>query len=141
MLKKLFELGAVCVLVYAMDYKLFRSVNLPVGVMGGFGSINFPPEIRKGIADMSRCFVVADGEEKQLFFVKKGNMPLHLSDNQDDDFVDMYIGEKVMSYDPQSYGRIGSVIAYDKETSYLTVEFQKGINSLISVDAVEFISL
>lgn len=140
-IKKIFELGAVCVLVYAMDYKLFRSINLPVGVIGGFGNINFPVEIRKGIADMSRCFVVADGEEKQLFFVKKGNMPLHLSENQDDDFVDMYIGEKVMSYNPQSYGRIGKVIAFDKETSYLTVEFQKGINSVISINSVDFVSL
>jgi len=140
-IKKIFELGAVCVLVYAMDYKLFRSINLPVGVIGGFGNINFPVEIRKGIADMSRCFVVADGEEKQLFFIKKGNMPLHLSENQDDDFVDMYIGEKVMSYDPQSYGRIGKVIAFDQETNYLTVEFRKGINSVISINSVDFVSL
>ena len=140
-IKKLFELGAVCVLVYAMDFKLFRSINLPVGVIGGFGNINFPPEIRKGISDLSRCFVVADGEEKQLFFVKKGSLPLHISENQDDDFVDIFIGEKVMSYDPQSYGRIGNVIAYDKEANYLTVEFQKGINSVISLDSVDFISL
>lgn len=140
-LKKLFELGAVCVLVYGIDYKLFRSVNLPVGVIGGFGGINFPAEIRKGIADMSRCFVVADGEEKQLFFVKKGNMPLHVSEEQDDDFIDMYTGEKVMSYDPQSYGKIGKVTAYDKETGYLTIEFQKGINSLVSIDSVDFVSL
>ncbi len=140
-LKKLFELGAVCVLVYGIDYKLFRSVNLPVGVIGGFGSVNFPSEIRKGIADLSRCFAVADGEERQLFFVKKGNIPLHLSENQEDDFVDMYIGEKIMSYDPQSYGRVGKVVSHDKETGYLTVEFQKGINSLISMDSVDFISL
>jgi len=140
-IKKIFELGAVCVLVYAMDYELFRSINLPIGVIGGFGSINCPVEIRQGIADMSRCFVVTDGEEKQLFFVKKGNMSLHLSENQDDDFVDMYIGEKVISYDPQSYGRIGKVIALDQESDYLTVEFQKGINSVISINSVDFISL
>lgn len=140
-LKKLFELGAVCVLTYAMDYSLFRSVNLPIGVLGGFGNINFPPEIRKGIADMSRCFVVADGEEKQLFFVKKGNTPLYISEDQNDDFVDMYVGEKVVSYDPQSYGRIGKVVAYDNDSGYLTVEFQKGINSLISLEAVDFVSL
>jgi hypothetical protein len=140
-LKKLFELGAVCVIAYAMDYKLFRSTNLPVGVIGGFGNINFPDDIRKGIADMSRCFVVADGEEKQMFFVKRGNMPLRFSEDQEDDFVDVYIGEKVISYDPQSYGRIGTVIQYDQESEYLTVEFQKGINSVISLGAVDFVSL
>ncbi len=140
-IKKIFELGAVCVLVYAMDYQLFRSINLPVGVIGGFGNINFPVEIRKGIADMSRCFVVADGEEKQVFFVKKGNMSLHSSEDQDDDFVDMYIGERVISYDSQSYGRIGKVIEYDQETDYLTVEFQRGINSVISINSVAFVSL
>ena len=140
-LKKLFELGAVCVLVYSIDYNLFRSVNLPVGVIGGFGNIHFPPEMRKAIADMSRSFIVADGDEKQLFFVKRGTVPLHISEKQNDNFVDVFIGEKVVSYDSQSYGRIGTVVGYDKETKYLTVELQKGLNSLISIDSVDFVSL
>ena len=139
--KKLFELGALCVLVYSMDYNLFRSINLPVGVIGGFGNIHFPAETRKALVDMSRAFVVADGEEQQLFFVKKGDVPLHISENQDDDIVDIYVGEKVISYDPQSYGRVGTVINYDEETNYLTVEFRKGLNSVISLDIVDFISL
>jgi len=140
-IKKLFELGALCVLVYSIDYNLFRSINLPIGVIGGFGNIHFPSEIRKALADMSRSFVVADGDEKQLFFVKKGDIPLHLSENQNDDLIDIYIGEKVISYDPQSYGRIGIVIGYDQETMYLTVEFQKGLNSVIALDSVDFVSL
>jgi hypothetical protein len=140
-LKKLFELGAVCVLVYSIDYNVFRSINLPVGVIGGFGNMYFPSEIRKALADLSRSFVVADGEEKQLFFVKKGSVPLHVSENQDDDITDVYIGERVMSYDPQSYGRVGTVVGYDKETEYLTVEFQKGLNSVVALGAVDFVSL
>lgn len=132
---EIFERGAVGILTYSMPYEEFRSIGLPITVLGGFGSVHCDERYIDRIVSMKDNFVILDGQENQLFIIS--DIELINSDW----FVDKYLNETVISRSPSHYGYIGKVIDIQKETNYVYVDYGKKGRLLENLGTLDFIDL
>lgn len=137
LLYDLFQKGALFVLTYSMDYIDFRKQGLPVGVVGGFGEIYSSKEITKLISSMDKTFVVVDYDESQMFFVTDSKTYT----TKEDLFVKTTVGSTVISRALSNYGMLGKVVGVEEEGTYISVEWEGGQRTIISIGSVEFVSI
>ncbi|MHC1716981.1 MAG: hypothetical protein AB9915_03830 [Candidatus Dojkabacteria bacterium] len=136
LLYDLFEKGAAFVLTYSMDYEDFRRQGLPVGIIGGFGEIYSSSKLLSAISSMSGKFVVVDYSESQMFFI----MDEGSNNRVNDMFVKNLNGSIVRSLLLSNYGMVGTVASAEEEEGYISVEWENGSSSMVSIGAVEFIT-
>jgi len=132
---ELFERGAVAILTYAISYKEFRSIGLPVAVLGGFGSVHCDQLFVEKLISLKDHLVVLDGTENQLFVISNSE------DVNRDWFVDKYINEYVISRAPSTYGYIGRIEDIQGDSEYVFVNFGKKGKSLLHIGYLDFVDL
>lgn len=134
LLQDLFVKGAKFVLTYAMNYEDFRTQGLPIGIIGGFGETYSPHDILNKFSDLEGSFVVVDNQEKQIFFL---NDKQSVSDGSL--FVNNLVGMKVISHSLGNYGMLGEVVSIEN-ASFISVEWENGMRSVINIGNVEVVS-
>ncbi len=132
---QLFERGAVAILTYAISYKEFRSVTLPIAVLGGFGSVHCDALFVEKLIALKDHLVVLDGPENQLFVINNNG-----EDNKDW-FVEKYPNEYVISRAPSTYGYIGKIEEIQNDSEYVFVNFGKKGKSLLHIGYLDFVDL
>lgn len=132
---ELFERGAVAVITYSMSYTEFRSIGLPIAVLGGFGTVHCDSLFLEQFLNLKDNLVVLDGTENQLFVIGFSR-PYNL-----DWFVDVYTNQRVISRSPSHYGYIGKILEMHEESTYALVDFDKKGSVLIPLTLLEFIDL
>jgi hypothetical protein len=130
---ELFERGAVAILTYAISYREFRNIGLPIAVLGGFGSVHCDTQFIQNLTSLKGKLTILDGIENQLFVISKMN-----KENRDW-IVDQYIGQTVISRSLSSYGYIGRIT--DLEGEYAFVDFNKKGKILVHIGSLDFIDL
>lgn len=130
---ELFERGAIAILTYAISYREFRSIGLPIAVLGGFGSVHCDLQFLEKLASFKGKLTILDGIENQLFIISK------MEKENRDWFVDQYIGQSVISRALSSYGYIGKIM--DIQGEYMFVDFNKKGKSLVHIGSLDFIDL
>ena len=130
---ELFERGAVALLTYAISYKEFREMGLPIAVLGGFGSVHCDIQFINKLLSFKDRLIVLDGIENQIFVISK------MEKENRDWFIDQYIGQTVISRALSSYGYIGKIV--DIQGDYIFVNFGKKGNLLLPLGSLDFIDL
>lgn len=130
---ELFERGAVAILTYAMSYREFRGMGLPVAVLGGFGSVHCDVQFIQKLISLKGKLTILDGIENQLFVISS------IDKENRDWIVDQYIGQQVISRAFSNYGYIGRIT--DLEGEYAFVDFDKKGKTLIHIGSLDFIDL
>jgi len=132
---ELFERGAVAVLTYAMSYTQFREIGLPIMILGGFGSVHCDASFLKKFLAFKNKFVILNSHESQLLILSGSDI------KHKGWFVNQYENQNVISRSTSTYGYIGKVLEFDRETSFLLVDFGKRGTSLIHIGLLDFIDL
>ena len=132
---ELFERGAVAVLTYAMSYTEFREIGLPIMILGGFGSVHCDGSFLKKFLSFKNKFVILNNNENQLFILSNSDF------KHRGWFVSQYENQSVISRSPSTYGSIGKVLEYDRDTSFVLVDFGKRGTSLIHIGLLDFVDL
>ena len=130
---ELFERGAVAILTYAISYREFRSIGLPVAVLGGFGSVHCDTQFLERLISFKGKLTILDGIENQLFIISK------IGKENRDWFIDQLIGQSVISRALSSYGYIGKIM--DIQEEYMFVDFNGKGKSLVHIGSLDFIDL
>lgn len=130
---ELFERGAVAILTYAMSYREFRGIGLPVAVLGGFGAVHCDTQFIQKLISLRGKLTILDGTENQLFVISS------MEKENRDWIVDKYIGQQVISRAFSSYGYIGKIT--DLEDEYAFVDFDRKGKTLIHMGSLDFIDL
>jgi hypothetical protein len=137
LLKDLYEKGANFVLTCTMDYTDFREGKLPVGVINGFGNIHSSDALIKLLYKYDGSYIVIDLEETQAFLVTDKSVNF----SRKDMFVRNLIGSKVLSKSTANYGMLGVISQVQDGGEYVTVDWEKGNNTVVNIALLEFISL
>ena len=130
---ELFERGAVALITYAISYSEFRSIGLPIAVLGGFGSVHCDMQFVKRLVSFKDKLTILDGIQNQIFII---------SDIQKENngwMVDHLVGQTVISRTPGSYGYIGKIVNIENE--YALVDIDKKGKILIHLGSLDFIDL
>ena len=137
LLKDLYEKGANFVLTCTMDYTDFREGKLPVGVINGFGNIHSSDTVIKQLYKYDGSYIVVDLEEIQAFLVTDKSV----NASRKDMFVRNLIGSKVLSKSTANYGMLGVISQVQDGGEYVTVDWEKGNNTVVNLALLEFITL
>lgn len=134
---ELYERGAEMVIVYAMNYMDYKSLEVPVIVLGGFGQLAFPKKLQEFISAMDEKLTSLDFKEKEIVFGDAGEYLSDGSKHADFEFTNTYgVGTEVMLTDAVHFGRVGKVISIEDGNSYLNIELDGGGKVFVSTDVV-----
>jgi len=132
---ELFERGAVAVITYAMSYSEFRDIGLPIILLGGFGSVHCDTVFLNKFLEFRGKFVMLDSSENQLFILSTSNI------ENKSWFVNVYTNQLVISRSTSTYGYIGKIMEYDKDSGNAFVDFGSKGKTLMSIGLLDFIDL
>jgi hypothetical protein len=137
---QLYKRGAKCILTYSIDYLDFRSINVPLVVIGGFGHLTPNKEVHEFIKSSKGSEVKIDIENKEILIVDSPGIDL-----------DKYKGNKFflseLAEDTQLIVKEGErfgAIAYSQkavdenlEDGVLVVKIQDGARTVLPNGSVE----
>lgn len=132
---ELFERGAVAIITYAISYREFRNIGLPIAVLGGFGSVHCDSRFINNLISLKNRLVILDGYENQLFVISK------FEKENKGWFVNGYINQVVISRSPNTYGYIGKIIDIQGDSGYVYVDFEKKGQLLVHIGLLDFVDL
>ncbi len=132
---ELFERGAIAVVTYAMSYTEFRSIGLPIMILGGFGSVHCDSVFLNMFLPFKDKFVMLDTFQNQLFILSDCDV------KNRGWFVDRFVNQNVISRSQSTYGCIGKILEYDQDSDNVLVDFDKKGTSLMNIGLLDFIDL
>ncbi len=132
---ELFERGALAVLTYAMSYSDFRSMGLPVMILGGFGFVHCDNLFLDKLLSFKGKYLIFDNEENQIFILSDSTI------SNRDWIVNRYTGQRVISRATSTYGYIGKVLEHEEDTDFLIIDFDKKGTAVIHIGLVDFVDL
>jgi hypothetical protein len=134
---ELFRRGCKFILVGSMNYDDFKKVNVPIGILTGFGNIHF---------DSTRLAFLKELNGFQVSISKDTNLvqfPVGLNDKISRLIEQKYYtaslqkGDIVRSRDLESFGLVGEIISFDESGKFAKVLIQEGSDFTICVENLE----
>lgn len=145
--RTLYMREASVVIAYAMDYFDYRELEVPVIILGGFGQIASGMKMFDALTEYKNSYVEIDVEKKRvLIYSPELN---HATTDENDDHLDGFVGyavnvevgDKVRSFDSDSFGMFGMVVEVDDSTDLplLIVEKSDGSRFVVPTTSVEIV--
>lgn len=129
--EELFSRGAKFVLVGSMNYQDFVNLDLPMGVLLGFGNIYFDEILYSVFKEFRDFEICIDVSSNSLEFI------LGLNTEFANLFKSSYYGKittgtLVKSFDLESFGMVGEVVSLPNDSNLASVKMQN--NSVFSIE-------
>ena len=134
---ELFRRGCKFVLAGSMNYDDLKNLNVPIGVMLGFGNIHF---------DTVRLDFLREFDGLSVSIPKEGNIiqfPVGMNDKISRLIEQKYYtdslqkGDIVKSRDLDSFGLIGEIVSFDEDGKFVKVLVQDGSNFTVNIENLE----
>lgn len=134
---ELFKRGCEFILVSSMNYDDLKTLNLPVGILTGFGNIYF---------DSTRLDFFKELDGMQVVIPKNGGVvqfPVGLNNKisrlieQKHYTAFLQKGDIVKSRDLESFGLVGEIVSFDEGNNFAKVLIQDGSEFTIRVENLE----
>ncbi len=134
--KELFKRGCKFILTNSMNYDELKSLDVPIGILTGFGNIYFD-NLKKGVFDdFNGWKVFVSGDKKTVQF------PVGLNNRISKLFEQNYYtdsirkGDIVKSLDLETFGLIGEVLDFSEENRVVLLT-QEGSTFSVPYDNIE----
>jgi hypothetical protein len=128
--EELYSRGAKFVLVGSMNYKDFIGLNVPIGVILGFGNIYFDEILSSVFREFQNLEVCIDSSSSSLEFILGLNTQF-ASLFKSSHYQDISVGALVKSFDLDSFGMVGEVISLDGKDGLTSVKMQNNSTPVI----------
>ncbi len=134
---ELFKKGCKFLLVSSMNYDDLKDLEVPVGVLTGFGNIYFDTTKMQFFRELNNTQVIISAKQKNMQF------PVGLNDGIsklfEQNFYTAFLqkGDIVKSVDSDSFGLVGEVMSLDVNANSATILTQEGNTFLAPVTNLE----
>ncbi len=137
---ELFKRGCEFVLVGSMNYDDLENLDVPVGLLTGFGNIQFDLIGLDFIKELNGSQVLISKETGFIQFPVGLNDKISKLIEQKYYTVSVQKGDIVKSRDLESFGLIGEVVSLENDENFAKVLMQGGVEFTIPVENLELYS-
>jgi hypothetical protein len=134
---ELFRRGCKFVLVGSMDFNDLNNLELPVGVMTGFGNMYVDSTVLFAFKQLEGFQVSVSTELGLVQFLVGLNDKISQLFQQEYYVESIKKGNIVRSKEVESYGLVGEVISIEDDGNYALVAMQEGSQVLIDMENLE----
>jgi hypothetical protein len=134
----LFKKGCKYLLVSSMNYDELKDLDIPIGILTGFGNIYFDTTMMNLFKELNNSQVVILPREKKVEF------PVGLNDNIsklfEQNFYTAFLkkGDIVKSVDLDSFGLVGEIASLDYLGGSATILTQEGNTFLVPIANLQY---
>ena len=134
---ELFKRGCEFILVSSMNYDDLKGLNLPVGVLTGFGNIYFDSTRLDFLKELNGMQVVIPKDTDVMQFPVGLNNKISRLIEQKHYTASLQKGDIVKSRDLESFGLVGEIVSLDDDNNFAKVLIQDGSEFTIRVENLE----
>ncbi len=134
---ELFRRGCEFILVSSMNYDDLKNLNLPIGVLTGFGNIYFDSVQLDFLKELEgyHLLIPKEGSFVQFPVGLKNKISRLIEQRYYTDFLQK--GDIVKSRDLESFGLVGEIISFDESSNFAKVLIQDGSEFMIRLENLE----